>query len=113
MVITQKKRQNHLLQVILTNHAVHRLSQRLGDEAITRIRSYLLNEPVTLFKRGKQVFLTIPTIATFVGVQEDSKFIVKTVLYSFLEQARSLQFLDEYSGAVILTPFGMNEYART
>ena len=108
LVVAHKKRQGALLQVVLTNHAKHRLSQRLGSDAITRIRSYLLNERVVLFKRGKQVFLTIPTKATFVGVLENSKFIVKTVLYSFLEQSRSLQFLNEYSGAVILTSLRMN-----
>ena len=107
MVVAHKKRQETLLQVVLTNHAVHRLSQRLGHDAIARIRAYLLHERITLFKRGKQVFLPIPTMGTFVGVQENSKFIVKTVLYSFLGQTRSLQFLNEYSGAIVMTPFGM------
>jgi hypothetical protein len=108
-VVVHKKGHNPLLQVILTNHAVHRLSQRLGHGAITRIRTYLLNERVSLFRRGKQVFLPIPTMGTFVGVQENSKFIVKTVLYNFLEQARSLQFLNEYSGAIVMTPINAND----
>ena len=112
MTVSREKRQGTLLHVVLTNHAVHRLSQRLGHDAITRIRAYLLNERVTLFKRGTQIFLTIPTMGTFVGVQENHKFIVKTVLYSFLEQTRSLQFLDEYPGAIVMVPYGTNTSSR-
>jgi len=107
-LVTNKKGQGPLLHVILTNHAVHRLSQRLGQDAIARIRTYLLKEKVSLFRRGKQIFLPIPTMGTFVGIQENSKFIVKTVLYNFLEHARSLQFLDEYSGAIVMTPISTN-----
>ena len=104
---SDKKGHGALLQVILTNHAVYRLSQRLGHDAISKIRIYLLKEPVSLFKRGNQIFLPIPTFGTFVGIQENSKFIVKTVLYNFLDQARTLQFFNEYSGAVVMMPIGI------
>jgi len=104
MTITPGKQQDSILHVVLTKHAAQRLSQRLGRDAIIKIRKYLFNKRVALFRKGKQFFLTIPTMGTFVGVQEDQKFIVKTVLYSFLEQSRNFQFVDEYSGAIIMMP---------